>query len=65
MHYNYDFWYQPRHNVMVLERVGRPEDLRAGFNLEDVAAGKYGRQIHFWDWEKREIAQTVDLGEDG
>jgi methanethiol oxidase len=30
-----------------------------------VAEGKYGRQIHFWDWQKQEIAQTVDLGEDG
>src|SRR5215204_1735753 len=25
----------------------------------------YARQLHFWDWEKREIAQSVDLGEEG
>src|SRR5262249_14201719 len=36
-----------------------------GFNLDDVAAGKYGRQIHFWDWTTHDIVQTVDLGEQG
>jgi selenium-binding protein 1 len=35
------------------------------FNVEDVAAGKYGRQLHFWDWTKHEIIQSMDLGEEG
>jgi selenium-binding protein 1 len=65
MRYNYDFWYQPRHNVMVSSEWAAPNTYRGGFDPKDVAEGKYGRQIHFWDWEKQEIAQTVDLGEDG
>ena len=65
MRYNYDFWYQPRHNVMVSSEWGAPNTYQKGFNLEDVAAGKYGRHLHFWDWEKHEIVQSVDLGEDG
>jgi len=65
MNFNYDFWYQPRHNVMVSSEWAAPNTYNAGFDPKDVAEGKYGRQLHFWDWEKREIAQSVDLGEDG
>ena len=65
MHYNYDFWYQPRHNVMVSSEWAAPKTTRPGFKLDDVKAGKYGQHIHFWDWEKREIAQSVDLGAKG
>src|SRR5205807_6547092 len=65
MRYNYDFWYQPRHNVMVSSEWGAPNTYTKGFNLEDVAAGKYGRELHFWDWEKHAITHSVDLGEDG
>ena len=65
MNYNYDFWYQPRHNVMVSSEWAAPNTTRPGFNLEDVKAGKYGHHIHFWDWEKRSIAQSIDLGEAG
>lgn len=65
MHYNYDFWYQPRHNVMVSSEWGAPAAYSAGFKMEDVQAGKYGRHIHFWDWSKREIIQSADLGEMG
>lgn len=65
MNYNYDFWYQPRHNVMVSSEWSAPNTFRQGFRLEDVQAGKYGRHLHFWDWERREIAQSVDLGEKG
>jgi selenium-binding protein 1 len=65
MPFNYDFWYQPRHNVMVSSEFSAPKTYVPGFNLDDVAAGKYGRRIHFWDWEKRSIVQSVDLGEEG
>lgn len=65
MHYNYDFWYQPRHNVMVSSEWGAPKTTRPGFKLEDVKAGKYGQHIHFWDWEQRKIAQSIDLGAKG
>ena len=65
MRFNYDFWYQPRHNVMVSSEWGAPNTFFSGFDLDDVAAGKYGKQIHFWNWATHEIVQTVDLGEAG
>ena len=36
-----------------------------GFDLEEVGHLKYGREIHFWDFEKREPIETMYLGEDG
>ena len=65
MKFNYDFWYQPRHNVMVSSEWAAPNTVRPGFKLDDVKAGKYGRQLHFWDWDERRIAQSIDLGETG
>ncbi|MBV9691046.1 MAG: hypothetical protein JO202_15215, partial [Ktedonobacteraceae bacterium] len=65
MRYNYDFWYQPRHNVMVSSEWAAPTTYTKGFNLDDVAADKYGHHLHFWDWQKHEIVQSVDLGEEG
>jgi selenium-binding protein 1 len=65
MNYNYDFWYQPRHNVMVSSEWAAPKTTRPGFKLEDVQAGRYGQHIHFWDFEERKIRQSVDLGEAG
>lgn len=65
MRFNYDFWYQPRHNVMVSSEWGAPKTFYPGFDLNDVSAGNYGQQIHFWDWNAREIVKTVDLGADG
>ncbi len=65
MKYNYDFWYQPRHNVMVSSEWAAPNTVRPGFKLEDVKAGKYGQSIHFWDWKERKIIKTFDLGGDG
>lgn len=65
MRYNYDYWYQPRHNVMVSSEWAAPETYLGGFNPADVEAGKYGHHIHFWDWKKREIVQSIDLGDTG
>jgi selenium-binding protein 1 len=65
MPFNYDFWYQPRHNVMVSSELGAPNTYIPGFSMDDVAVGLYGRRIHFWDWEQRRIVQSVDLGDEG
>ena len=65
MNFNYDFWYQPRHNVMVSSEWAAPNTVRRGFHLEDVQNGKYGHQLQFWDWKDRRIDQSVDLGEAG
>ena len=65
MRYNYDFWYQPRHNVMVSSEWGSPNTFWNGFHLEDVKSGKYGTHIHFWDWKERKLVQSIDLGAEG
>jgi methanethiol oxidase len=63
--FNYDFWYQPRKNTLVSSEFGEPNAYEPGFDLEDVGAGRYGRRLHFWNLEKRELEQTIDLGEQG
>ena len=63
--FNYDYWYQPRHNVMVSSEWGAPKTFSAGFKLEDVQAGRYGRKLNFWDFKERRLLQSVDLGETG
>ncbi|HSK16196.1 MAG TPA: selenium-binding protein SBP56-related protein [Gaiellaceae bacterium] len=62
---NYDFWYQPRKNVLVSSEFGEPNAFEPGFDLDDVAAGRYGQRIHFWNLETRTHEQSVDLGEGG
>src|SRR5919108_165281 len=61
----YDFWYQPRKNVLVSSEFGEPNAYEQGFDLADVEAGRYGRRIHFWNLETRVLEQTIDLGEKG
>ncbi len=65
MQFNYDFWYQPRHNVMVSSEWAALNTVRPGFKLDDVKAGKYGHRLHFWDWDARRVTQSIDLGESG
>jgi len=65
MNFNYDFWYQPRQNMMVSSEWAAPNTFMPGFDLEDVGKGKYGQSIHFWDFEKKSIRKSVDLGEEG
>ncbi|RRJ31452.1 selenium-binding family protein [Halocatena pleomorpha] len=62
---NYDFWYQPRHNVMISSEWAAPSTYYPGFDLADVEAGRYGQQLHIWNWTEREVEQTIDLGEEG
>ena len=65
MRFNYDFWYQPRRNVMVSSEWAAPNTYRKGFDPKDVAADKYGSRLHFWDWKAREAVSHVDLPEGG
>jgi len=62
---NYDFWYQPRHDVMISTEWAAPETYYPGFDLEDVEAGKYGHSLQVWDWSEGRVEQTIDLGEEG
>jgi methanethiol oxidase len=63
--FNYDFWYQPRKNLLVSSEFGEPNAYEPGFDLEDVSAGRYGSKLHFWNLEQRTLEQTLDLGESG
>ena len=37
--FGYDFWYQPRHNVMISSEWGAPNSFKKGFNPADVQEG--------------------------
>jgi selenium-binding protein 1 len=63
--FNYDFWYQPRKNVLVSSEFGEPNAYEPGFDLEHVAAGRYGHRLHFWNLAQRTLEQSIDLGEQG
>ena len=63
--FNYDFWYQPRHDVMISTEWAAPKTYYPGFDLEDVEAGKYGQSLQIWDWKRGRVEQTIDLGEEG
>lgn len=60
--FGYDFWYQPFHNIMISSAWGAPKYFEGGFNPAHVAQGGYGSKLYFWDWAKRTIFQTTDIG---
>jgi selenium-binding protein 1 len=62
---NYDFWYQPRQNVLASSEFGEPNAYESGFDLDHVAAGRYGSRLHFWNLAERRLEQTLELGEAG
>src|SRR5262249_48876321 len=63
--FNYDFWYQPRQNALVSSEFGEPTAYDPGFDPADVAAGRYGSRLHFWNLAEHRLEQTLDLGETG
>jgi selenium-binding protein 1 len=63
--FNYDFWYQPRQNVLASSEFGAPTAYEPGFDLDDVAAGRYGSRLHFWNLSERRLEQTLELGQAG
>jgi selenium-binding protein 1 len=63
--FNYDFWYQPRKNVLASSEFGEPNAYEGGFDLDHVAAGRYGSRLHFWNLQERTVEQTIEFGEGG
>ncbi|XP_066914535.1 methanethiol oxidase-like [Clytia hemisphaerica] len=61
----YDFWYQPRHNVMVSSEWGSPKAFLTGFNPAHVEQGMYGNNLHIWKWNEKEYVKKIDLGPNG
>ena len=65
MEMNYDYWYQPRHDVLISSEWAAPNTYYPGFDLDDVESGDYGDSIHIWSWDDREHIQTLEFGEQG
>ncbi len=51
--------------MLISSEFGEPNAYEEGFDIEDVAAGRYGQRLHFWDLAERRLEQTIDLGEQG
>ena len=60
--FGYDFWYQPRHNVMISSEWGDPGCFTKGFDPTHVGEGRYGSKLYVWDWAKRTLKQELDVG---
>ncbi|XP_050186435.1 methanethiol oxidase-like [Myiozetetes cayanensis] len=59
-----DFWYQPRHNVLVSSAGVVPKRAGRGFNPDDLKKGVFGRRLNVWNLSCRSLTQCFDLGED-
>ncbi|KAK0397811.1 hypothetical protein QR680_002280 [Steinernema hermaphroditum] len=59
--FNYDFWYQPRRNVMISTEWGTPNFIKGGFNPAHVAEGQYGNKVHVFDWKEHNLLQSIEL----
>lgn len=60
----YDFWWHITDDTMITSEWGLPRQFEDGLVFEDLLAGRYGRQLHFWDLRRRRNIQTVSLGEE-
>nr|XP_060614055.1 methanethiol oxidase-like [Anolis sagrei ordinatus] len=60
----YDFWYQPRHNVLITTEWGEPKFFINGFKTEDLRKDRYGRYLNIWDWTTHRLLKSIDVGED-
>jgi selenium-binding protein 1 len=60
----YDFWWHLGHDTMVTSEWGTPNMVKDGLNPELLLAGKYGHQLHVWNFRTREHKQVIDLGKE-
>src|SRR6201988_3676235 len=61
-HLAYDAWWHLGHDTLVTSEWGTPDTFENGLIPEVLLGGKYGHQLHFWDFTKRKHLQTVDFG---
>jgi len=59
----YDFWWHLTRDVLVSSEWGTPSMIEDGLVPELLLGRKYGHRLHFWDLAKRNLTQTVDLGD--
>ncbi|EDO41029.1 predicted protein, partial [Nematostella vectensis] len=58
----YDFWYQPRHNVLMSTEWGAAGGFHSGILSGRSNFEMFGSHVHVWDWTTHEKVQTMDLG---
>ena len=63
--FGYDFWYQPRFDVMISSEWGAPSAFKNGFDPDEVADGQYGHSLNVFKWSTGELVQKIDLGPEG
>ena len=63
--FNYDFWYQPRKNVLVSPSSASRTRTSPASTWPTSKPVATGSRIHFWNLEQRTLEQTIDLGEKG
>lgn len=61
--FGYDFWYQPKFDIMVASEWAAPKLFKRGFEFSDVT--DYGRTLNFYKWSERKLIQKISLGDDG
>ena len=59
----YDFWWHLTRDVMVTSEWGTPAMIEDGVVPDLLLGRQYGHRLHFWDLAKRNLTQTVDLGD--
>nr|XP_013798541.1 PREDICTED: selenium-binding protein 1-like [Apteryx mantelli mantelli] len=60
----HDFWFQPRHNVLISSDGLVPKRAGLGFNPDDLKKGVFGHRLNVWNLSCRTLIQCFDLGED-
>ncbi|CAJ0601246.1 unnamed protein product, partial [Cylicocyclus nassatus] len=63
--FNYDFWYQPRIDLLVSTGWGGPNTVKKGFHATDVMKGDYGFSVNLFRWSTHEKIQSIELPELG
>ncbi|XP_055355883.1 methanethiol oxidase-like [Paramacrobiotus metropolitanus] len=60
----YDYWYQPRHNIMISSEFGHPSSFMKGFNIEDAKPARdlLGHSLNFFDWHQQTLIKSIRLG---
>jgi selenium-binding protein 1 len=59
----YDFWWHLGWDTMVTSEWGTPNSVEDGLQPALLLDKQYGRNLHFWDLERRRHRQSVQLGE--
>ncbi len=60
----YDFVWHFNHDAMITSEWGTPEMVENGVVPELLLGRQYGHRLHVWDYPKRKIKQTLDLGDE-